>query len=125
MSKILLIDDDVRIRGIYREALESEGYTVLEAKDWDSGTTLLVKHLDTDLVLLDINMPSMTGDALYSAIRLYNPKIRIVMFSVCPVDEQRRLVRKADDYFDKSDGVEVLMHKVRQVLSSRIMASEC
>ena len=125
MSKILLIDDDVKIRGIYREALEGEGYTVLDAKDWDDGTTLLGENPDIDLVLLDIQMSPMMGDTLYRAIRLYDPNIRIVMFSVYPIEEQRRLVVKADDYFDKSDGVDVLMNKVRQVLGIRIMASEC
>lgn len=120
MRKILLIDDDEKIRRIYREALESEGYKVLDAKGWDDGTTLLSKHPSMDLVLLDIDMPSVTGDALYNAIRLYNPKIRIVMFSVCSADEQRRLVNKADDYFDKSDGVEILLNKVRQVLATSL-----
>jgi CheY-like chemotaxis protein len=123
MKKILLIDNDEKIRSIYRQALENEGYFVLDANGWDRGTTLLSSHPNTDLVLLDIDMPSITGDALYNAIRLYNPKIRIVMFSVFSTDEQRRMVHKADDYFDKSDGVEILLNKVRQILASSL-ASE-
>lgn len=120
MRKILLVDDDAKIRSIYRQALECEGFIVHEAKDWDMATTLLIENPDTDLVLLDINLPSVCGDALYRAIRLYNPKIRIVMFSVFPTYEQRRLADRADDYFDKSEGTEVLVRKVRQVLTASL-----
>lgn len=117
MEKILLIDDDIKIRAIYREVLESEGYQVIESGDWNEATSILPLHRDTHIVLLDINMPEMSGDELFNAIRLYNPKIRIIMFSVCPVDEQRHLVYRADDYFDKSDGTEKLIQKVKRIIA--------
>jgi CheY-like chemotaxis protein len=116
MKKILLVDDDKKIRSIYRTALEMEGFEVVEVADWESATIALLKHPDTALTLLDINMPCMSGDIVYDVIRLYNPRIRVVMFSVCPVDEQKRLVQRADGYFDKADGVDSLIWKVRAAL---------
>ena len=116
MKKILLMDDDKKIRSIYRMALDMEGFDVVEVADWESATIALLQHQDTDLTLLDINMPCMSGDIVYDVIRLYNPKIRVVMFSVCPIDEQKRLVRHADGYFDKADGVDTLIRKVRSAL---------
>jgi DNA-binding response OmpR family regulator len=122
VKKILLVDDDVKIRKIYRAALEMEGYLVIEIGDWEMATIELLRNHDTDLVLLDINMPSVSGDVVYDVIRLYNPKIRVVMFSVCSVDEQKRLVGRADGYFDKSDGVDTLLNLVRTVLTRPCVA---
>ena len=117
MRKILLVDDCREIRSIYKMLLELEGYEVIEAEEWESAADLLLEHKDLDLVLLDIRMPGFTGDVVFDAIRLYNPKLRVVVSSIYPLEEQKRMILKADDYFDKSSGVDLLMRKVRHVLS--------
>ncbi len=124
IKKILLVDDDPWIRAIYRVALEMEGYLVNQAKDWDEATTLLVQQPDTDLVLLDIQMPGFGGDELFGALRLHNPKMRIIVFSVYSIDEQQRLIFKADDYFDKADGVNHLLSKIRRLASESLVFGE-
>lgn len=116
MSKIIILDDEPKIRKIYREALESKGYDIVEAPDWESVEGLLLQHPDTNLVLLDINLPSLQGDVIYSVLRLHDPKIRVIVSSVYPIEEQKRMVCRADAYFDKSEGVEYLLEKVRVVL---------
>ena len=122
MSKIIILDDEAKIRKIYREALESKGYDIVEASDWESMEGVLLKHQDANLVLLDINLPSMKGDTIYSVLRLYNPVMRVIMSSVYPIEEQKRLVCRADAYFDKSEGVEYLLEKVRVVLARDLPA---
>ena len=117
IKKILLVDDDPWIRAIYTVALEMEGYVVNKAGEWDEATTLLAQNSDTDLVLLDIQMPAFSGDEIFNAMRLYNPKMRIIVFSVYSTDEQQRLVFQADDYFDKSNGVNQLLAKIARLSS--------
>ena len=116
MSKILIVDDEAKIRKIYREALESKGHEIIESPDWENTADLLLENPDTDLVLLDINLPTLNGDVIYKVLRLHNPKMRVIMFSVYPIEEQKRMVCRADAYFDKSEGVEYLLEKVRTVL---------
>lgn len=116
MHKILLVDDDPRIRSIYKMLLELEGFEVVDAEDWDIASEILLKKKDLDLVLLDIKMPGYSGDVVFDAVRLYNPKLRVVVSSIYPLEEQKRLILKADDYFDKSSGVKTLLQKVKRVM---------
>jgi two-component system KDP operon response regulator KdpE len=124
IRKILLVDDDPWIRTIYSAALAVEGYQVSEAEEWDEATSFLAQHPDTDLVLLDIQMPAVSGDELFGALRLYNPKMRIIVFSVYSIDEQQRLIFKADDYFDKADGVNHLLSKIKRMTAESLIFGE-
>ena len=60
MSHILIIDDDADIRLLIVLLLESAGHTAVEAADGPAGLAYLAAH-GADCVLLDINMPGMTG----------------------------------------------------------------
>ncbi len=116
MDKILIVDDDYQIRSIYKSVLEMEHFDVLEAGNWNDAVPLLTQNRDISVALVDIDMPNFTGDVVHDVIKLHNPDIYIIMFSVYPVDEQRRLVKAADDYFDKADGIDILLRKVRRIL---------
>lgn len=118
MEKILVVDDEEKITQIYKNLLASEGYEVVEAHDGHRATNLLMVEKDVDLILLDIRMPRVDGVTLYEVAKQYNPDIKVIVTSVCPADEQQRLIFKADDYFDKSQGTEVLLLKVKRVLDS-------
>lgn len=120
MSKILIIDDDPAIRGQYRSVLESEieAAEVMEAASWQEGINWLMFVPEVDLVLLDIRMPDVDGSVVYDIIRLYNPRIRVLVSSVYPTDEQKQLILRADGYFDKSTGTERLLEWVRCLLGS-------
>jgi CheY-like chemotaxis protein len=59
---VLLIDDDKFIREIVVFVLETEGYKVIEARDGQEGIELLISSGTVpDLILIDLNMPVMTG----------------------------------------------------------------
>lgn len=115
--KVLVVDDDVKIRSIYREVLEIEGFNIYEASNWPECLELILRHKDFDLVLLDIQMPEVDGTVVYDVLRLHDPRIRVIISSVYPLDEQKRLIIKADDYFDKSMGTDLLIQKVKQALA--------
>lgn len=119
MQKILVVDDEEKMRGIYKKLLGFENYEVMEAKDAVEAMKLLGGRGGEriDLVLLDIQMPLVNGATLYEVIRKrYGQSVKIVVSSVYPLEEQQRRITQADDYFDKSQGTQVLLSKVRTVL---------
>lgn len=123
MNKILVIDDDKNIRSIYRRLLYLEHYEVLEAKDWQVAALLIAGQKDIDLILLDINMPMVDGVALYDVIRRYDPHIKIIVSSVCSLEDQKRLITTANDYYDKSCATEILVEKIKNALCEPLSRS--
>ena len=59
-KKILIVDDETRIRELLELRLSSEGYEVIQAKDGEEGVMMAKKHLP-DLILMDVMMPKMDG----------------------------------------------------------------
>lgn len=94
-KRILIVDDDERNLIATKELLEEEGYEVITQHGW-FGTTNAVKKLKPDLVLLDINMPALSGDRL-SSVLLSNDKTKdvpIVFYSSNDEDSLRNDVSK-------------------------------
>lgn len=61
MEKILLVEDDLFLRELYRDVLENAGYTVLTATDGEEGLRLAKENADAKLMLLDIMLPKLHG----------------------------------------------------------------
>lgn len=120
MKKILLVDDEPKIRSTYRRLLADEGYDIVEAENGEAATLLLMTHRDIDLVLLDINMPVVDGPTLRDLWNLYNPGIPVIIMSVYALENQRLLVADAADYHDKADGPTVLSKKIRRALHAPV-----
>jgi CheY-like chemotaxis protein len=118
-KKILIIDDDDRHLLTARELLEEEGY-IVETHNLGFGATNLIKQLKPDLVLLDINMPGLSGDKLAVVIKAQEAteNIPIIFFSSNDEDSLRRSVRevKASGYICKGNIIE-LKTKVAYFLS--------
>lgn len=68
MAKIAIIEDDQAISQMYRFKFEAEGYTVETAENGKLGLEL-TKSYKPDIILLDLMMPEMTGDAMLEALR--------------------------------------------------------
>ena len=117
MNTILVIDDEVRIRDLYRILLSSEGYQVLEAMNADSANEIL-KTQPVDLVLLDLRMPQASGSVLFDVMKLFHRKVKVIVSSVYHVEQQKRLAAGATDYFDKSQSFQELFSKIETALSS-------
>ncbi len=114
MKTILIIDDEKYIRQIYRRIVTSSGKTlfrVLESNSALDATEQIIRE-DVDLILLDIRMPRVNGVQLYEAIRKYKPNIKIIVTSVYPIEQQKKLIPFADAYYDKSEGPVSLLEKV-------------
>jgi len=120
-KKILIIDDEERIRKIYTRLFQAIGsgvFEVLEAENAERATDYLIRE-KLDLVLLDINMPGIDGTRMYEIIREYNPNLEVVVASVYPVEEQKKLLPYASAYYDKSEGPIKLLEKVSSTLVSQ------
>src|SRR5438132_14099344 len=67
-NKILAIEDDPEVLSLYKSYLQKRGYEVLSAAGAVEGMSLLQNNPDTRLILLDLNLPGMSGEewiALY------------------------------------------------------------
>lgn len=119
-KKILIIDDEARIRAIYVRLFKAIGsgiFEVLEASNAEEATDYLIRE-KLDLVLLDLKMPRIDGTRMYDIIKEYNPGLEIIVASVYPIEEQKRLLPYASAYYDKSEGPIKLLEKVSSTLVS-------
>jgi CheY-like chemotaxis protein len=80
MARILIIDDEADIRGLYRRLLEAAGHEVIEAPDGDVGVKLYRKGR-TDLIITDIIMPEKEGIQTIMELRRDFPQVKIIAIS--------------------------------------------
>jgi CheY-like chemotaxis protein len=80
--RILVADDDEMVRGVVRTLLIYRGYQVEEAED---GQQAVEKYSlspnDIDLVMMDLNMPTLSGQEALSELRRVNPEVKAVLIS--------------------------------------------
>ena len=117
MKKILVIDDVVKVRRIYKDLLKSEGYAVFEASGAVEAKEIL-KNDNIDLVLLDIKMPEFDGRVMHDILKDFHKNVNVIVCSVFPMDEQKRIISDAADYYDKSRDLDMLIEKVNRVLQN-------
>lgn len=116
MPKILIVEDEQRIRQIYRKLLTLEHYQVVEAEDSKTACRILLQDKDIQLILLDINLPVVDGGILYRMIRMMDPSVKVLVTSAYPIQDQKDKICRADDYYDKSQGTELLIKKVKSLI---------
>jgi two-component system KDP operon response regulator KdpE len=115
-GRILVIDDEPQIRRIMRETLTAAGYEVDDARNGLEGLEK-VREFRPDLVLLDINLPEMTGVEVCKAIRA-DSNIAIIMLTVrkSDADKVAALDAGADDFVTKPFSTPELLARVRAAL---------
>lgn len=119
MKKILIIEDDKRIRRILQLELEHEGYMVCLAIDGKDG---LKKYRagNYDVILLDLMMPNISGEELCKEIRK-NSEIPIIILTAKDqiLNKVELLDMGADDYMTKPFDIEELFARIRVVLRNK------
>jgi len=80
MARILVIDDDVQVRGAVRRILERAGHTVEDVGNGDAG---LQAHRErpADLIITDIFMPERDGIETVRQLRRESPQVKIIVIS--------------------------------------------
>jgi two-component system cell cycle sensor histidine kinase/response regulator CckA len=90
LRKLLVIDDDEKLVGYYRELLTPYGFEILCAFDGEQAMPLVEQHPDIQLVILDLSMPRMDGRQWlrwFRTIRQDSPVIVISGYKLEPADE--------------------------------------
>jgi two-component system KDP operon response regulator KdpE len=116
MGHILVVDDEPQIRRVMRTTLVAEGYEVSDARTGDDALNL-VRAEKYDLLILDVNMPGISGLQTCREIRL-GCDLPIIMLTVR--DSQRDKVQAldagADGYLTKPFSMSELLARIRAVL---------
>jgi diguanylate cyclase (GGDEF)-like protein len=114
---LLLVDDDVDNLALIGALLQHEGYRVMQAESAETAAEILCSHVP-DLILLDINMPGLSGLDLLADIRKKEPYIAVIFVSARSEtqDVVRGLDAGADDYVCKPFEPVELLARVRAQL---------
>jgi len=113
---ILVVEDEKNIRSFMQTILTSNGYAVLTAKSGEEGLMLLTSHCP-DLVLLDLGLPDMDGQAFIQQVRKWS-QLPIIVVSARSHERDKVLSLDlgADDYVTKPFGASELLARVRAAL---------
>lgn len=118
--KILIVEDEERIRKVVRSFLIKNGYVVREAADGEEGLDLFYEW-NPDLVLLDVMMPKKDGYEVCRAIK--SEKTTPVLMLTAKTqeeDEIRGLEIGADDYIRKPFSLKILELRLKNLLGDEI-----
>lgn len=114
--RILVVDDEPQIRRVIRSALNGQGYAVTEARSGEQALEKL-REEPLDLVLLDVNLPGMTGLEACRALRATSD-VPVIMLTVrnAEKDKVEALDAGADDYVTKPFSTPELLARIRAAL---------
>ncbi|HIX64013.1 MAG TPA: response regulator transcription factor [Candidatus Mediterraneibacter colneyensis] len=115
--KILVVDDESRMRKLVRDFLTREGYTVLEAGDGMEAMDIFYEDKDIALVILDVMMPKMDGWQVCREIR-ESSKVPIIMLTARSEerDELQGFDLGVDEYISKPFSPKILVARVNAIL---------
>jgi len=116
-TKILVVDDEPRMRKLVRDFLNKEGYSVTEACDGEEAYNIFLKSKDIALIIMDIMMPKMDGYEAAEEIRKLS-KVPIILLTAKSEekDELRGFSVGVDEYITKPFSPRVLVARVNAIL---------
>lgn len=116
MSKILIIEDDPKIRAELKTLLENNDYVVAALEDFsDVGAAIL--NSGADLVLLDINLPGINGEMVLKNLRkTFDIPVIMVTSKDTEMDEALSISYGADDFIAKPYNPNILLLRIGAVL---------
>jgi two-component system phosphate regulon response regulator OmpR len=122
-QKILVLDDDARIRDLLRRYLSQEGFEVALAEDGKALNRILLRDA-VDLIVLDLMMPGEDGLSVCRRLRAAKDKTPIIMLTAKGEDVDRivGLEVGADDYLAKPFNPRELLARIHAVLLRRPVA---
>ena len=115
--KILVVDDESRMRKLVRDFLVRQNYDVIEAGDGEEALDIFYANKDIALVILDVMMPKMNGWDVCREIR-ENSKVPVIMLTA-KSDESDELLGfelGVDEYISKPFSPKILVARVEAIL---------
>jgi two-component system KDP operon response regulator KdpE len=115
-ATLLIIDDEPQIRKFLRICLATQGYRILEAATGTEGLSQAALE-QPDLVILDLGLPDMDGQAVLEALRGWS-RVPVIVLSVRASEAQKvqALDNGANDYVTKPFGIQEFLARVRALL---------
>ncbi len=124
MQKILIVEDDEKLRNELKIFLEKNGYEV-ESLETFNNTIEDILNINPDLVLLDINLPNVDGQYVCKEIRkISNMGIIIVTSRDSEIDELLSINYGADHYITKPYNIQILLAKIASLLRRTDLSAE-
>ena len=124
MQKILIVEDDEKLRGEIEIFFSHHGYQAESLKKFDN-TIQDILNINPDLILLDINLPGTDGEYVCKEIRKQsNVPIIIVTSRDNEVDELLSINYGADHYITKPFNIQILLAKTNSLLKRSNMRSK-
>ena len=114
-SKLLVADDERNLRELYRMELEAEGYDVQTAANGDEVIGLLEKG-DYDVIVLDIQMPGLSGIDLLQKIMARDKRQPVILNTAYPSYRDNFMTWPAEAYVVKSSDTAELKNAIKKVL---------
>lgn len=115
--KILVVDDESRMRKLVKDFLIRKDFNVLEAADGEEALSVFFEHEDIALIILDIMMPKMDGWKVCKEIRNFS-KVPIIMLTAKSDerDELQGFELGVDEYITKPFSPKILVARVEAIL---------
>lgn len=115
--KILVVDDEARMRKLVRDFLARSGYDVIEAQDGGQALDIFFEKKDIALIILDVMMPVMDGWAVCREVRAYS-QVPIIMLTAKGEerDELMGFQLGVDEYISKPFSPKILVARVEAIL---------
>ena len=115
--KVMVVDDEARMRKLVRDFLEKQDYQVIEAENGEKAVDIFFDEKDIALIILDVMMPKMDGWQVTREIRQFS-KVPIIMLTA-RADERDELLGfelGVDEYISKPFSPKILVARVNAVL---------
>ena len=124
--KILVVDDEARMRKLVKDFLTNKGFTVIEAGDGEEAVDTFFAQKDIALVLLDVMMAKMDGWEVLKTIRKYS-QVPVIMLTARSEerDELQGFSLGVDEYISKPFSPKILVARVDAILRrSNVVSTE-
>ena len=124
--KILVVDDESRMRKLVKDFLTKKGFAVIEAGDGEEAVDKFFEVKDIALIILDVMMPKMDGWQVCREIRQYS-KVPIIMLTAKSdeKDELQGFDLGVDEYITKPFSPKILVARVEAILRrSNVLAAD-
>lgn len=115
--KVLMVDDEARMRKLVKDFLAIKGYKVIEAEDGEQAVDIFFKEKDIGLVILDVMMPKMDGWEVCRTLRRYS-QVPIIMLTARSEERDELLGFElgVDEYISKPFSPKILVARIETIL---------
>ncbi len=118
MAKILIIDDNKIVKDALKKILAARGHEIEVVTDGLNGL-LMFKNYKPDLVILDRNIPTLTGSQVLQKIRQIDLKTPVIILTGYDEEEDKKkyLSMGATSFLSKAEGLSPVEEEVKRILS--------